>query len=246
MADLLRPGDHGLVGGGIGPDGQPDPRVAILPPQIPAPAGIVMVPWQQSDGGGGELPLSKFRDDLPFAVGSAVARGGGVLHAPRPRRPRPRRPRPRHPTVERLREHFRLKPHDPDPKTPPVVTPRKGATAKAALFRSRAWTEDLADLFLKFNIHPPEGDEKDLISCEELPSDYVKRWRDWRLLNMMQRIEDQMSAIEEAQGRSASSEELSGLRGRLIRFWIRYTLLRWMADEVIEAARRVERPVDNR
>jgi len=47
MADLLRPGDEGIVGGGIGPDGQPDPRVAILPPQIAAPKGIVMVLGQQ-------------------------------------------------------------------------------------------------------------------------------------------------------------------------------------------------------
>ena len=51
MADFLRPGDHGLVGGGIGPDGKPDARVAKLPPPTPAPAGVVVLnPYQ---GGGG-------------------------------------------------------------------------------------------------------------------------------------------------------------------------------------------------
>lgn len=58
MADLLRPGDHGIVGGGIGPDGQPDQRVAILPPQIAAPKGIVIVPGYRGGGGGGEDPLA--------------------------------------------------------------------------------------------------------------------------------------------------------------------------------------------
>lgn len=52
MADLLRPGDEGLVGGGIGPDGQPNPRIAILPPRLPPPKGFVLVPGQQGGGGG--------------------------------------------------------------------------------------------------------------------------------------------------------------------------------------------------
>jgi len=53
MADMLRPGDHGLVGGGIGPDGKPDARVAKLPPPTPAPAGVVLLNPYQGGGGGG-------------------------------------------------------------------------------------------------------------------------------------------------------------------------------------------------
>jgi len=56
MADLLRPGDHGLVGGGIGPDGKPDARVAKLPPPTPAPTGVVLLnPYQGGGGGGGTV-----------------------------------------------------------------------------------------------------------------------------------------------------------------------------------------------
>ena len=42
MADLLRPGDHGLVGGGPGPDGQPDARVAKVPAYVPTPPSVVL------------------------------------------------------------------------------------------------------------------------------------------------------------------------------------------------------------
>jgi len=53
MADFLRPGDHGLVGGGIGPDGKSDARVAKLPPPTPAPAGVVLLNSYQGGGGAG-------------------------------------------------------------------------------------------------------------------------------------------------------------------------------------------------
>jgi len=47
MADLLRTGDEGIVGGGIGPDGQPDQRVSLPQTQAPAPAELVTVPGRQ-------------------------------------------------------------------------------------------------------------------------------------------------------------------------------------------------------
>ena len=45
MADLLRPGDEGIVG--IGPDGRPDPRVAVPQAEMQAPSDVVMTPGRQ-------------------------------------------------------------------------------------------------------------------------------------------------------------------------------------------------------
>ena len=241
MADLLRPDDEGIVGGGIGPDGRPDPRVAILPPQSAAPEGIVMVPGQQHGWGGGEDRLSSFPDELSLFVGSAAGSSSGLLYERRPERPRPR-----HPTVERLREHFRVKPKPDDKKPPPVFTPRMGATAKATLLRSVAWTRTLENLFLDQNINPTQEAEDQLKSCKLLLSDFIKQATDFRLSTIETQITSQAQSVKDMQQRGASPEVQSDLRRRLDGLRNRWLDLKRRRDELVAAAREAEGPADTR
>ena len=72
MADILRPGDHGLVGGGPGPTGQADARVALVPGAVAPPRGVVL--GQDYEGGGGGGPDTGPDGSYPPCGGT----GGGT------------------------------------------------------------------------------------------------------------------------------------------------------------------------